>query len=30
EEIQFVKNAYDLGLGQINLSKVRVKKVTAA
>lgn len=29
EEIQFVKNAYDLGLGQINLSKVRVKKVTA-
>jgi uncharacterized protein (DUF362 family) len=30
EEIQFVKNAYDLGLGQINVSKVRVKKVTAA
>jgi uncharacterized protein (DUF362 family) len=30
EEIQFVKNAYALGLGQINLSKVRVKKVTAA
>jgi uncharacterized protein (DUF362 family) len=30
EEIQFVKNAYDLGLGQINPSKVRVKKVTAA
>jgi uncharacterized protein (DUF362 family) len=30
EEIQFVKNAYNLGLGQINLSKVRVKKVTAA
>ncbi len=30
EEIQFVKNAYDLGLGQINLSKVRAKKVTAA
>jgi len=30
EEIQFVKNAYDLGLGQINLSKVRVRKVTAA
>ena len=29
EEIQFVKNAYDLGLGQIDLSKVRVKKVTA-
>ena len=30
EEIQFVKNAYELGLGQINLSKVRMKKVTAA
>jgi uncharacterized protein (DUF362 family) len=29
EEIQFVKNAYDLGLGQIDLSKVRVKKVSA-
>jgi uncharacterized protein (DUF362 family) len=29
EEIQFVKNAYDLGLGEINLSKVRVKKVSA-
>jgi uncharacterized protein (DUF362 family) len=29
EEIRFVKNAYDLGLGQINLSKVRVKKVSA-
>jgi len=30
KEIQFVKNAYDLGLGQIDLSKVRVKKVSAA
>jgi uncharacterized protein (DUF362 family) len=29
EEIQFVKNGYDLGLGQINLSKVRIKKVSA-
>ncbi len=29
EEIRFVKNAYDLGLGQIDLSKVRVKKVSA-
>jgi uncharacterized protein (DUF362 family) len=29
EEIQFVKNGYDLGLGQINLSKVRMKKVSA-
>jgi hypothetical protein len=29
EEIGFVKNAYDLGLGEINLSKVRVKKVSA-
>jgi uncharacterized protein (DUF362 family) len=29
EEIQFVKNAFDLGLGQINLSKVRIKKVSA-
>jgi len=29
EEIKFVKNAYDLGLGQIDLSKVRVKKVSA-
>jgi uncharacterized protein (DUF362 family) len=28
-EIKFVKNAYDLGLGQIDLSKVRVKKVSA-
>ena len=29
EEIKFVKNAYELGLGEIDLSKVRVKKVTA-
>lgn len=29
EEIRFVKNAYDLGLGQIDPSKVRVKKVSA-
>ncbi len=29
-EIRFVKNAYDLGLGEINLSKVRMKKVKAA
>ena len=29
EEIRFVKHAYDLGLGEIDLSKVRVKKVVA-
>jgi uncharacterized protein (DUF362 family) len=29
EEIKFVKNAYDLGLGQIDLSKVHVKNVSA-
>jgi uncharacterized protein (DUF362 family) len=29
EEIKFVKNAYELGLGQIDLSKVRVKRVSA-
>ncbi len=29
EEIRFVKNAYELGLGEIDLSKVRVKKVSA-
>jgi uncharacterized protein (DUF362 family) len=29
EDIRFVKNAYELGLGQIDLSKVRVKKVSA-
>ena len=28
-EIRFVKNAYELGLGEIDLSKVRVKKVSA-
>jgi uncharacterized protein (DUF362 family) len=30
EDIQFVKNAYDLGLGEIDLSKVKLKKVSAA
>jgi uncharacterized protein (DUF362 family) len=29
-EIRFIKNAYDLGLGEINLSKVRMKKVKAS
>jgi len=29
EEVRFVKNAYELGLGEINLSKVRVKRVSA-
>jgi uncharacterized protein (DUF362 family) len=29
EEIKFVKHAYDLGLGEIDLSKVRIKKVSA-
>jgi uncharacterized protein (DUF362 family) len=29
EEIRFVKNAYDLGLGQIDLAKVKVKRVSA-
>jgi len=29
-EIRFIKDAYDLGLGEMNLSKVRVKKVKAA
>jgi len=29
EEIKFVKNAYELGLGEIDLSKVRVRKVSA-
>jgi len=28
EEVKFVKNAYDLGLGEIDLSKVRIKKVS--
>jgi uncharacterized protein (DUF362 family) len=27
EEIKFVKNAYEMGLGEIDLSKVRIKKV---
>jgi uncharacterized protein (DUF362 family) len=29
EEIRFVKHAYDMGLGEIDLSKVRVKRVSA-
>jgi uncharacterized protein (DUF362 family) len=29
-EVRFIKNAYDLGLGQIDLSKVQLKKVKAA
>ena len=29
-EIGFIKNAYDLGLGEMNLAKVRMKKVKAA
>jgi uncharacterized protein (DUF362 family) len=29
EEIQFVKNAYELRLGEIDISKVRVKRVSA-
>ena len=29
-EIRFIKNAHDLGLGQMNLSKVKIKKVKAA
>ncbi len=29
-EVRFVKHAYDLGLGQIDLSKVRMKKVKTA
>ena len=29
-EVRFIKNAYDLGLGEIDLSKVRMKKVQAA
>jgi uncharacterized protein (DUF362 family) len=28
-DIKFVKNAYDLGLGEIDLSRVKVKKVSA-
>ena len=30
DEIRFVKHAFDHGLGQIDLSKVQVKKVSAA
>jgi uncharacterized protein (DUF362 family) len=30
EEIRFVKHAFDLGLGEIDLSKVRVKRVSAS
>jgi uncharacterized protein (DUF362 family) len=29
-EIRFIKNAYDLGLGEINLSNVRTKRVQSA
>ena len=29
EEIRFVKHAFDMGLGEIDLAKVRVKKVSA-
>ncbi|NWF55591.1 MAG: DUF362 domain-containing protein [Syntrophaceae bacterium] len=29
-EIRFIKNAYDMGLGEMNLSKVKIKKVKAA
>jgi hypothetical protein len=29
EEVRFVKYGYDHGLGEIDLSKVRVKKVSA-
>jgi uncharacterized protein (DUF362 family) len=29
-DIRFIKNAYDLGLGEMNLSKVKIKKVKAA
>lgn len=29
EEIQFVKHAYEMGLGEIDLSKVKMKKVSA-
>jgi len=29
-EVRFIKNAYDLGLGEINLSKVRMKRVQGA
>lgn len=29
-DIRFIKNAYDLGLGEMNLSKVKIKKVKTA
>jgi len=29
EEVKFVKNAFELGLGQIDLSKIRVRRVSA-
>jgi len=29
EEIKFIKLAYELGLGEINLQKVRIKRVKA-
>jgi uncharacterized protein (DUF362 family) len=29
EEIKFIKYAYDLGLGQIDLSKIKIKKLSA-
>jgi uncharacterized protein (DUF362 family) len=29
EEIKFIKNAYELGLGEIDLSKIQVKRVSA-
>jgi len=29
EEIKFIKNAYEMGLGEIDLSKVRIKRVSA-
>lgn len=29
-DIRFIKNAYDLGLGEMNLSKVKIQKVKAA
>jgi uncharacterized protein (DUF362 family) len=29
EEIKFIKNAYEMGLGEINLSKVRMRRVSA-
>ena len=29
EEIRFVKSAYEMGLGEIDLARVQMKKVTA-